>query len=246
VRSAGLVALAPTLALVGLFVLLLVSAPWWDVILGPLYPDLGTVVYDRASFTQMVLDHAWMVSISAVGAAATGIAMGVLVTRRMGREFLPAVNSLASLGQTFPPVAVLAMAVPAVGFGAKPTIIALYLYSLLPIVRNTIAGLEAVPAPVKEAATGMGMTEMQMLWKVELRLAMRVIMAGVRTSVVINIGTATIGATIGAGGLGAPIIAGLTSENPAFILEGAVVVGLFAIIVDDFLGRMEKLMARGM
>jgi osmoprotectant transport system permease protein len=129
--------------------------------------------------------------------------------------------------------------VPVVGFGARPTIVALLVYGLLPVVRNTISGLEGVPAEVVQAARAMGMTKGQVLRRVELRLALPVIMAGVRTSVVINIGTATLGATIGAGGLGAPIIAGLIGQNPAYILEGAVVAGLLAVIADNALEQAE-------
>jgi osmoprotectant transport system permease protein len=136
-------------------------------------------------------------------------------------------------------VAVLALMVPVVGFGARPTIVALLVYGLLPVVRNTISGLEGVPAEVVQAARAMGMTKGQVLRRVELRLALPVIMAGVRTSVVINIGTATLGATIGAGGLGAPIIAGLIGQNPAYILEGAVVAGLLAVIADNALEQAE-------
>jgi osmoprotectant transport system permease protein len=140
------------------------------------------------------------------------------------------------MGQTFPPVAVLAVAVPVVGFGFKPTIIALFLYGLLPVLRNTITGLESVSPDILEASYGMGMTPLQVLTGVELPLAAPVVMAGVRISTVINIGTAALGATIGAGGLGKPIIAGLIGENPAYILEGAILVGFFAIIVDMGLG----------
>jgi osmoprotectant transport system permease protein len=167
-----------------------------------------------------------------------GLATGIAVTRSRGRDFLPAVSALASMGQTFPPVAVLAISVPVVGFGFKPTIIALFLYGLLPIVRNTITGIDSVAADVLEAAGGMGMTPFQVLRFVEIPLAMPVILAGIRISTVINMGTATLGATIGAGGLGKPIIAGLIGENPAFILEGAILVGLFAIIVDTALGML--------
>jgi len=109
----------------------------------------------------------------------------------------------------------------------------------LPIVRNTISGLEAVSPAVREAAIGMGMSEQQALWRVEMPLSFPVIMAGIKTSVIINIGTATIGATIGAGGLGAPIITGLASDNPAFILQGSVIAALFAVIADRIMELLE-------
>lgn len=197
-----------------------------------LMPESVPPVYDRTTFLKMTYEHFYLVALSSGLAVIIGVLSGVLVTRQPGRDFLPVVNSLSSLGQTFPPVAVLALAVPAVGFGAEPTIIALFIYGLLPIIRNTIAGLEAVTPSTLEAARGMGMNWFQILWQVELPLSLTVIFAGIRTSTIINIGTATLGATIGAGGLGAPIIAGLITDNQAFVLQGTILVGLFAIIVD--------------
>ena len=203
-----------------------------------LFPYLDRIIYDMAPFAQLVAEHGILVLVSSGLATVLGLATGIAVTRPWGRDFLPAVNAIASMGQTFPPVAVLAIAVPVVGFGFKPTIVALFLYGLLPIVRNTITGIDSVPPEVLEAASGMGMTPYQVLKSVEIPLAMPVILIGIRISTVINIGTATLGATIGAGGLGKPIIAGLIGDNPAFILEGAILVGLFAIIVDTTLGML--------
>jgi osmoprotectant transport system permease protein len=143
------------------------------------------------------------------------------------------------VGQTFPPVAVLALALPYFGFGLRPTLIALVAYGLLPVVRNTIAGLEAVPADLKEAARGMGMSPMRLLVSVELPLALRVILAGVRISAVYTIGTATVAPLIGAGGLGVPIIAGLAVSNLALVIQGALPVALLALLSDFALGRLE-------
>jgi osmoprotectant transport system permease protein len=191
-------------------------------------------------------EHLGLVLVSSVLAIAIGVPLGTVVTRRWGRPFLDLVDDLTSLGQTVPPVAVLALSVPLLGFGFKPTVVALFLYSILPIVRNTIGGLDAVPKDLIEAARGMGMTATQCLFKVEFPLAIRVIMAGVRISVVINVGTATIGAVIGAGGLGAPIIAGLVRQNPSFVLEGAVAGGLLAILADRILAITEASLTTGM
>jgi len=226
--------------LLALFGLLISSPSVWEALLGPVFPRLENLVYSRAPLWELVVQHANMVAVSSLLATLVGIGLGVFVTRRRGREFLPVVNSLVSMGQTFPPVAVLAVAVPVVGFGYKPTIIALFLYGLLPIVRNTISGLESLRPEIHESAQGMGLTPVQTLFRVEFPLALHVIMAGIRTSVVINIGTATIGATIGAGGLGVPIIAGLNSDNPAFILQGAVLSGLFAILADTGMNSAER------
>jgi len=138
-----------------------------------------------------------------------------------------------NIGQTFPPVAVLALAVPVFGFGDKPTLIALFLYGLLPIFENTLTGLTTLPPPVVEAARGMGMTSAQRLVKVEVPLAMPVILAGIRLSVVIGLATATIGSTVAARTLGEVIIAGLISNNLAFVLQGGLVVAALAILIFD-------------
>jgi osmoprotectant transport system permease protein len=186
-----------------------------------------------------------MVIISSIAALLVGVPVGVFVTRDRGRAFKAIVNDLGSLSQTIPPVAVLALAVPAVGFGLKPTVLALFLYSILPILRNTVAGLEEVPPATKEAARGMGMTGLQLLFKVELPLAAPVIFAGIRISLVVNVGTATIGAVVGAGGLGNPIISGLIRDNPAFVLEGAVTAAFLAFLLDQIVGRLEKSFSKG-
>lgn len=234
---------AGILVLICLFFLLL--QPWiWELIFSPFVPNPAQEVYARTSFLKLLLQHAVLVAAAGLASSLAGLALGVLVTRPWGREFLPAVDSLASMGQTFPPVAVLALAVPAVGFGFAPTFIALVLYGVLPVVRNSISGLQAVSASIKEAAAGMGMSRLQILFKLELPLASGVLMAGVRTSVVINTGTATLGATIGAGGLGAPIMAGLIGNKPAFILQGAILAGLFAVLLDRLLARVQTRMAR--
>jgi len=222
------------------FVLLISNMAWWESFLRWFFPGEKQVLHPRGTLLELVAEHLWMVIVSSGLATIIGISIGVLVTRPMGRQYLPLVSNLSSLGQTFPPVAVLALAVPLLGFGFKPTVAALLLYGLLPILRNTIVGIESIPADVREAAYGMGMSSWQVLFRIELPLALKVIMSGIRISVVINIGTATVGATIGAGGLGSPIIAGLVAENPAFVLEGAIPAALLAFSADALLGNIEK------
>src|SRR5262249_9893314 len=139
----------------------------------------------------------------------------------------------------------LAVAVPMVGFGEKPTLIALFAYGLLPIFENTLIGLQTCPPAVLEAASGMGMSGRERLWSVELPLAMPLILEGVRLSLVINVGTATIGSTVAAKGLGEVIIAGLLSSNTAFILQGALVTGLMAILLYDALTLIERRICPG-
>jgi osmoprotectant transport system permease protein len=130
--------------------------------------------------------------------------------------------------------------VPAVGYGPVPTFLALAVYGFLPILENTIAGIESVPPAVREAALGMGLSPVQVLRDVELPLAGSTILAGIRTAVVVNIGTATIGSTVGAVTLGTPIIDGLVSDKLPYVVQGAIVVGLFAVFVDLLLDRCDR------
>ena len=210
------------------------------------FPGVEPVVYDRASFLELFLSHLRLVAAASLAAAIVGVALAVFVTRPAGRDFRTIVDMLAAIGQTFPPVAVLAIAVPVIGFGARPTIIALFLYGLLPIIENAIAGLEGVPQAVREAADGMGLSPWQRLRAVELPLAAPVILAGIRVSVTIAIGTATIGSTVGALTLGTPIFDGLVANKLPFVIEGAVLVALFAILTDMLFARLDRRLRRSM
>src|SRR5690606_8843125 len=161
-----------------------------------------------------------------------------------GAEFLPLGRSIANIGQTFPPVAVLALAVPALGFGTEPTLLALFLYALLPIFENAIAGLSGVPRDVAEAARGMGMTGWQRLTRIELPLAFPVMLTGIRIAAVISLSTATIGSTVAAKTLGEVILAGLATNNTAFVLQGGLIVGACAVLINDGLGALEGALKR--
>src|SRR5438105_1984977 len=204
------------------------------------FPGVEPIVYNRDSFLTLFLSQLGLVAAASLSATLVGVALAIFVTRPAGRDFRAMVNALATVGQTFPPAAVLAIAVPIVGFGARPTIIALFLYGLLPIVENAVAGLEGVPAGVREAAEGTGLSAWQRLRDVELPLAAPVILAGIRISVTIAIGTATIGSTVGALTLGTPIFDGLVANKLAFVLEGAVLVALFAIFTDLLFARLDR------
>jgi osmoprotectant transport system permease protein len=147
---------------------------------------------------------------------------------------------ITGLIQTVPALALLALLIPLVGLGEAPAIIALFLYSLLPIVRNTLTGIFSVDPLLKEVAAGMGLTPAQQLWKVELPLAVPTILAGVKTAAIISIGTATLAAFVGAGGLGEPIITGLTLNDHRLILEGAIPAALLAIAVELLFEAIER------
>ena len=223
-----------------LLVLLVVGLPHSEPLFAGLFPQLERPVYRQEPFTQLLWQHLLLVGVSGAASVLVGTLAGVWVTRPGGRAFRPVVETLVSMGQTLPPVAVLALAVPAVGFGELPALMALALYGLLPVVQATITGLEAVPAPVQQAANGMGLTAWQRLSQVEGPLALPVWLSGVRTSVIINIGTATIASTVGAKTLGSPIIVGLSGFNTAYVLQGAIVVGMLAVVVDMGFERLAR------
>ena len=216
-------------------------------VLGPLFraafPGVSPPVFARAGFFELWLSHAGIVAVASGAATLIGVGLAVFVTRPAGREFRPLADSLATIGQAFPPVAVLALAVPALGFGPRPTIVALWLSGLLPIVGNAIAGLETVSPAVRDAAEGMGLSPWQRLRDVELPLAAPAILAGVRVSVTIAIGTATIGSTVGALTLGTPIFDGLAGNKLPFVIQGAVLVALFAILTDMLFEQLARRLA---
>lgn len=230
--------------LVGLFLVLLWAMPYSAGLFSSLFPDLPRPVYQQESFINLALAHAWLVILSSVVAIVIGVGAGIAVTRPSGKEFRPLVETIAAIGQTFPPVAVLAIAVPVMGFGQVPAIVALILYGVLPILQGTLAGIASVPGSVLSVAKGMGMSAWQRLSKVELPLAAPVIVAGIRTSVIINIGTATIASTVGANTLGTPIIIGLSGFNTAYIIQGALLVALAAIVVDRLFERLAVYLSR--
>ena len=227
-----------------LFVALLLRMDVLQPLLRFGFPGVEPVVYNRDSFPGLFLSQLALVAAASLAASLVGVALAVFVTRPAGHDFRAMVDALATVGQTFPPAAVLAIAVPMVGFGAKPTVIALFLYGLLPIIENAIAGLEGVPQGVREAADGMGLSARQRLYRVDLPLAAPVILAGIRVSVTIAIGTATIGSTVGALTLGTPIFDGLVANKLPFVLEGAVLVALFAILNDLLFAHLERWLRR--
>jgi osmoprotectant transport system permease protein len=231
-------------ALLAILIAFLVSPGWFEPLLTPLVQDNAPAIYNQGNLVTLTLLHLRTVAIATIGAIIVAVTLAILVTRSFGAEFLPLSRSLVNVGQTFPPVAVLALAVPALGFGEKPTLVALFLYGLLPIFENTLTGLTTLPPSVMEAARGSGMTDRQRLFKVELPLAMPVILAGIRLSVVISLATATIGSTVAAKTLGEVIIAGLQSNNIAFVLQGGLIVGALAVLIYDGLSAIERVLAR--
>ncbi|WP_421760646.1 ABC transporter permease [Devosia sp.] len=209
-------------------------------VFAPLTKNGQPAIYVQSSLLALSLSHLAIVAVATVASIVVAVGLAIFVTRQAGLEFLPLSRSVANIGQTFPPVAVLALAVPVLGFGTAPTLVALFLYGLLPIFENTLTALTTLPPAVIEAARGSGMTNSQRLLQVEVPLAMPVILAGIRLSVVISIATATIGSTVAASTLGEVIIAGLLSNNLAFVLQGGLVVATMAVLIYDALSALER------
>ncbi len=225
-------------------ILFLVRPDVFEHIFSPLVQAGAPAIYVQANLLSLTLSHIATVAIATGSAVVIAVTLAILVTRPFGREFLPLSRSIVNIGQTFPPVAVLALAVPIMGFGQKPTLIALFLYALLPIFENTLTGLTTLPGTIMEAARGAGMTGFQRLWRVELPLALPAILAGIRLSAVISLSTATIGSTVAARTLGEVIIAGLQSNNLAFILQGGLIVGALAVLIHSGLSMLEARAAK--
>ncbi|MBL6447432.1 ABC transporter permease/substrate-binding protein [Fulvivirga sp. 29W222] len=185
-----------------------------------------------------ILEHLWLCLISLAIATAMGLFLGIFISkkRKLSSPIIGFVNAI----QTVPSVALLGFLIPFLGIGVVPAIVALFLYALLPIVRNTYIGIAEIDPAIKEAAIGMGMSPQQVLIKVELPLAMPVIFAGIRTAFVINVGVATLCALIAAGGLGEFIFRGLSTNNPHMILAGAIPAALMALFFDTLMSHIQK------
>lgn len=235
--------LAPTVALVAYLGFAALPGVW-TAIASWLFPTEGRLLYEQASMLTLIAEHVVMVGVAATISTVVGMALGIFVTRPAGADFFDVVSDLANLGQTFPPIAVLTLAVPLLGLGFEPTVFALSVYGVLPVLQNTIVGLRSVPATVTESARAMGMAPRQVLWRTELPIAAPVIFTGVRVGVIVGVATATIGATINAGGLGGPIISGLANFDPAVTLQGGLLAAGLALILDAYLDAVEKVLGR--
>ncbi len=188
---------------------------------------------------EQLAEHVGLTLLSLLIATALAVPAGILATRR--QRLASPLLGFAGIMQTVPSIALLGFLLPVLGIGFKPAVAALFLYALLPILRNTYTGIREVDPAIREAAVGMGMTDRQVLRKVELPLALPVIFAGIRTATVINVGVATLAAYIGAGGLGEFIFGGIALNNNAMILAGALPAALLAIGLDQLLARLQHL-----
>ena len=195
----------------------------------------------RSEIMSATYDHMFLVFVAMVIAILIGVPLGTFI---LHQPTLRAISlGLANIFQTIPSLALFGFLIPIPfigGIGKRTAIVALVLYALLPILRNTYVGLTGIDPAVLEAAEAMGMTTAQILWRVRLPLALAVILAGVRTATVITIGVATIAAAIGAGGLGTFIFRGVALVNDALLLAGAIPAALLALLADFLLGQLER------
>ena len=217
----------------------------YNLLLLPIEPGsmeanmLGSYDIGFKRVTDAAAEHVRLIIVSTLLAIAVGVPAGILITRQGFRDFSGLILGVANIGQSVPSIAILAIFMGILGLGFKTAVFALWLYALLPIVRNTAIGIEEVDPNIIEAATGMGMTNRQILLQIELPLSFPVMFAGIRTAAVINVGTAALGAFIGAGGLGTFIIAGIPLMRDSLILVGAILTAVMAILVDWILGKVQ-------
>ena len=205
---------------------------------------LQFIQQNHTEVLELTTEHLWLVGASIALAVLIGIPLGILITRWpvLGKPVLGGANII----QTIPSLALFGFLLPAPWIGARAdrlAILALTLYALLPLIRNTYTGIRGVDPAIVEAGRGMGMTDRQLLWQVEFPLALSVIIAGIRVATVLSIGVATIAAAIGAGGLGEYIFRGLAMVNNQVILAGAIPAAALAILADTSLGWLEKRLA---
>ena len=201
---------------------------------------LRFMIENQREVLQLTIEHLLLVGTSILLAVLIGFPLGVLMTRRkrLGGPIL----MIANIMQTIPSLALFGflIAVPFIGIGARNAILALVVYSLLPIIRSTYTGIIHVDPAIREAAIGMGMTDWELLRRVEIPLAMGVIFSGIRVATVVSVGLATIAAAVGAGGLGMYIFRGVSMVNPQVILAGAIPAAVMALMADFGLGRIER------
>jgi osmoprotectant transport system permease protein len=207
------------------------------VLIGVYLERIGFIDYITDPFEypyvlRLLKRHVFMVTVSMFLATITGLVVGIIFTRPKFSKYSAIVMYIVGLGQTIPTLAVLALSLSVIGIGFKSAVFALYVYSVLPIARNTIAGILSVPPEIKDAAKGTGLSNMSILFDIEIPYSMSVIITGFRVALVINIGTAALGYLIGAGGLGELIFTGINLMDTKILLAGAIPTTLLALFGD--------------
>lgn len=225
--------------MLGILLIILIGVTVWMTSLGSVGIFKVTPAMKILSAT---MRHLQIVAVAELLAIIVGIPIGFLSTRKAFRFISPVLIGIANIGQTVPTLAFIGIAAAFLGMGYTAAVVALFIYATLPVVRNTYAGIRSVDPAVKEAAQGMGMSKWEVTGKIELPLARPVIMAGIRTSTVVNVGTAAVAGMIGAGGLGAIIMSGLAVRVIEIVIQGAAPTAALAIMLDALLGGVEDWM----
>jgi osmoprotectant transport system permease protein len=226
-----------------LLVLLFITVFWFDQGVSLLKPLIGTPKSNVSvwNLAELFSQHVTIVAIATSASFLLAFGLGSWVHIKRYDQLKSNLLSFSGFGETFPTAALIALLVPLLGYGMESVVIALFVYGLMPIFTNTIEGLESIPKQISEAADGMGLTPVQKFGYVELKMGMPFILAGVRISLIVNIAAATIGAVVGAGGLGMPIMSGIRIYDPILIMKGALPVILLALLVDGALRKLEKI-----
>ncbi|MEZ5847416.1 MAG: ABC transporter permease [Geminicoccaceae bacterium] len=219
--------------LTGIGIVVLLVA--WAILAGALEPILSY----RDDIVYLARQHMFLVLTSGGAAILVGVPVGIWLSRPSMERYAEGIMQVFNIGTTIPTLAVVALSMTLLGIGFPPAFFGLFVASLLPIVRNTYAGLLAVPPHLKEAATGMGMTQGQILRRVELPNALYVIFSGIRTALAINVGTTPLAFLIGGGGLGELIFTGIDLMDTGMLLAGALPTALLAVIVDFLMGQAQ-------
>lgn len=226
------------MVLLGLLILVVF---WFDQGVSLLEPWIGKPISNVQlwDLKQLFLQHLAIVAVATTGSFLLAFGLGSIVHIGRLNQMKSNLLSFCGFGETFPTAAIIALLVPLLGYGMESVVIALFIYGLMPIFTNTIEGLESVPKQISEAADGMGLTAVQKYRIVELKMGRSYILAGIRISLIVNIAAATIGAVVGAGGLGMPIMSGIRIFDPILIMKGALPVILLALLVDGFFRKLE-------
>lgn len=205
---------------------------WWQALLAPLAGPDQPVLYERITLLEAAQSHVLIVLAAMAGVVALGVPLAILATRKAGKPLLPLIANTATIGQTLPPIAVLFLATPIFGFGPQAMMVALFTYGLMPTVQATLIGWREIDADVRRAAEGIGMGPWRQLFAVELPLALPGMLAGVRTSLILSVATASLAPITGGVSLGTPIVSGLAVDNASQVMEGALAVALLALCSD--------------
>ncbi|MCX7831413.1 MAG: ABC transporter permease [Actinobacteria bacterium] len=213
-----------------------VNVKIFEKILRTAFPDFKNVIYAGTQPSELLIEHLKITFISTSAAIVLGSLLSVIILARYLEPYREIVIDTASFLQTLPSVAIIGLVIPVLGYGSLPVIIALVAYSIMPVTLNIVSGIQSVSGEVIEVARGLGLSETSIYLRIKLPLSFGVIKAAVKNVLVINVAAATLGAIVGAGGLGVPIMAGIHDFNPAYVLQGAIPQAAIALFIEELLG----------